>query len=49
MVGDDLEVDIIGARNAGIDQVYFNPEGMPHGEEVSYEISSLAELKDIAQ
>ena len=26
MVGDDLEVDVIGARDSGIDQVYFNPE-----------------------
>jgi putative hydrolase of the HAD superfamily len=47
MVGDDLEVDIIGARDSGIDQVYFNPGSIPHKEKVTYEISSLAELKEI--
>lgn len=44
MVGDDLEVDIMGARNAGVDQVYFNRDGLKHMEEVSYEIRSLKEL-----
>ena len=47
MVGDDLKVDIGGARNAGIDQVYFNPENKPHKEDVTYEINSLIELKQI--
>ena len=32
MIGDDLEADIAGARNFGIDQVYFNPEKIPHSE-----------------
>ena len=44
MVGDDLEADIKGAKNAGIDQVFFNPEKEPHTEEISYEINSLKEL-----
>ncbi len=44
MIGDNLEADIIGARNSGIDQVYFNPEGEPHREEVTFEIQSLKEL-----
>ncbi len=47
MIGDDLVVDILGARNSGIDQVFFNPENIPHRETVTYEISSLSELKDI--
>ena len=47
MIGDDLVVDIMGARDSGIDQVYFNPERIPHREKISYEISSLEELKDI--
>ena len=25
MIGDSYEADIVGARNAGIDQIYFNP------------------------
>lgn len=47
MIGDDLEVDIIGARNFGIDQVYFNPEKTCHNEKITYEISKLAELLEI--
>lgn len=46
MVGDGLEVDIAGARNAGMDQVYFNPLKIPHSHEVTYEIQSLHELKN---
>lgn len=45
MVGDGLEVDIIGARNAGWDAVYFNPDKIQHEEKVTYEIDSLDELK----
>ncbi len=46
MVGDGLEVDVIGARNAGWDAVYFNPDKVEHRESVTYEISSLDELKN---
>lgn len=44
MIGDNLEADIIGARGAGIDQVYFNPERALHGEEITFEIMHLKEL-----
>ncbi len=44
MIGDSLDADIIGARNAGIDQVYFNPNGAPHEEKITCEIKSLKEL-----
>jgi putative hydrolase of the HAD superfamily len=47
MIGDDLVNDIIGAKNAGIDQVYFNPERSEHKEKPSFEISSLLELTEI--
>ncbi len=47
MVGDDLEVDIIGAKNFGLDQVYFNPDKTPHKQKLTYEISSLNDLKEI--
>ena len=47
MIGDALDIDIEGARNAGIDQVYFNPGKLPHSEEVTYEISCLSELQKI--
>lgn len=44
MIGDCLDADIGGARNAGIDQVYFNPKRTPHSETITHEISSLKEL-----
>lgn len=47
MVGDTLDVDIAGARDAGIDQVYFNPAKLPHNEKVTYEINCLSELQKL--
>jgi putative hydrolase of the HAD superfamily len=45
MVGDGLEVDIIGARNAGWSTVYFNPKEIPHSEVITHEIKNLNELR----
>jgi putative hydrolase of the HAD superfamily len=47
MIGDDLLVDIVGARNAGWDQVFFNPGKGDHPEKVTYEIAEMMELVDI--
>lgn len=47
MVGDDLEVDIVGARKFGMDQIFFNPERKPHGEKVTYEVETLKEITQI--
>jgi putative hydrolase of the HAD superfamily len=47
MVGDNLEADVIGAQNAGIDQVFFNPEKKKHPLKATYEISCLSELMEI--
>jgi putative hydrolase of the HAD superfamily len=47
MIGDDLNVDITGARDAGWHQVYFNPQGNQHSEKVTYEIKELKELIQI--
>jgi putative hydrolase of the HAD superfamily len=47
MIGDSLEADILGAKNAGIDQVFFNPERKRHAQQVTYEISCLRELQHI--
>ena len=44
MIGDDLHVDIVGAREAGWDQVFFNPGKGEHEEEVTYEITDLREI-----
>ena len=48
MIGDTLEVDILGAKNMGMDTVYFNP-AKPHNNRVipTYVIGSLNELKTI--
>jgi len=47
MVGDDLEGDIKGAKSAGIDQVFFNPNHQSHQEACTYEIHALKELQQI--
>ncbi|MBI3512004.1 MAG: noncanonical pyrimidine nucleotidase, YjjG family [Bacteroidetes bacterium] len=47
MIGDDLAVDIVGAREAGWDQVFFNPSRGKHSEEVTYEIALLEEMNGI--
>jgi YjjG family noncanonical pyrimidine nucleotidase len=44
MVGDNLLTDIAGARNASIDNVFYNPAKVVHNEQVTYEVSSLKEL-----
>ena len=47
MIGDNLECDVLGAYNAGIDQVYFNPDKRRHFNQITHEISCLSELKNI--
>ncbi|TCO07668.1 YjjG family noncanonical pyrimidine nucleotidase [Natronoflexus pectinivorans] len=46
IIGDSLETDIAGAKNFGLDHVYFNPAATPHNEVVFMEIRSLKELLD---
>ncbi len=47
VIGDSIEADIMGAKKAGIDQVYFNTRQVHHNKEVTYEISDLKALLDI--
>ncbi|MFV0606204.1 MAG: YjjG family noncanonical pyrimidine nucleotidase [Niabella sp.] len=47
MLGDDLEADIIGARKAGLDQVYINHHKKTHNFKPTYEVFSLKELETI--
>jgi len=47
MIGDDLEVDILGAKNVGIDQVFVNYENLFHDQEVTFEITEFLELKNL--
>lgn len=46
MIGDDYEVDILGAESIGMDQVFFDPEQKSQENGSTYRISSLAELKN---
>lgn len=47
MIGDDIEVDILGARSAGMDQMFFNCDQIEHQEETTFEITSMKEIMDI--
>ena len=47
MIGDEMAVDIDGARAAGIDQVFFNPNGEHVGGERTYEVKSLLDIKAV--
>lgn len=44
-IGDSIEADIKGAKNAGMDYVFFNPKKTKHTEAVMFEIADLRELK----
>lgn len=47
MIGDDYEVDILGARSYGIETVWFNPEEKTFDQKQKYMIKDLSELKNI--
>ena len=47
MIGDTIEVDIVGAMNAGIDQVFVNHTGKITDVKPTYTVSSLKELEEI--
>ncbi len=43
MIGDNLEADVYGAKNIGLDAVFFNPDG----QEVPMGIKAVKHLKEI--
>jgi putative hydrolase of the HAD superfamily len=47
MIGDDFEADIIGAMNANMNQVYFNPSNKEVRKEPTHNIQQLVQLLDI--
>lgn len=47
VIGDEMAVDIDGARAAGIDQVFFNPSGKKEEGERTFEVKSLLEIMGI--
>lgn len=46
MVGDDLVVDMEGARNFGMGTMFFNPQGVAHQNDITYEIRSWKEIRN---
>ena len=49
MIGDSYEADIVGAQNAGIDQIYFNPALFHSYKNLAstYNVKNLVEVMDI--
>ncbi len=47
MIGDNVEVDIMGAHNAGLDQVFVNHVNEQPEFSATYTVYSLKELQDI--
>ena len=47
MIGDSLDADIEGARNAEIDHVFFNYENISHQVKPTHEIKCLSELMQL--
>ncbi len=47
MIGDEMAVDIDGARAAGIDQLFFNPNREQVEGDRTYEVHELLEIKEL--
>lgn len=47
MIGDEMAVDVDGARAAGIDQIFFNASGKTVDGERTFEVQNLLEIKGI--
>jgi putative hydrolase of the HAD superfamily len=47
MIGDNIDTDILGAQNAALDHIFFNPNKVRHHHNVTYEIDSLKQLMNI--
>lgn len=46
MIGDALDVDVLGAMNAGMDQVHVNYNDLPQDLKPTYTVRALKELKE---
>lgn len=47
MIGDNFQADILGAKRAGMDVMWFNPHGQEATEAVNYEIHCLRDILQI--
>ena len=45
MIGDDLVVDMEGARNIGMDTMFFNPGEISHNDHVNFEITTWNDIR----
>lgn len=45
MIGDSIEADIRGAKNFGMDAVYFNPKNADLPDDIDHQINQLSELR----
>lgn len=44
MIGDNLVADVMGAKKAGMEAIFFNPNQTKHNVEIDYEIQHLSEI-----
>lgn len=48
MIGDNLQTDISGAHNSGIDQIWYNPEGRGYSDfSPTHTVKVLSEIRNI--
>lgn len=47
MIGDNFEADILGAINAQMDSIFYNPDNIEVTQNPTFEIKRLIELKEI--
>jgi len=47
MIGDSYEADIVGAQNAGIDQIYYHPKTIDKNKPSTFQVKSLEEIMNI--
>lgn len=47
MIGDNLDADVRGAQNAGMDAIFFNPLAQDKPDDVPHMIQDLKELQEI--
>jgi len=47
MIGDDLQVDMAGARLTGMDTLFFNPQRHVHQDDLNHEVHSWHEVMKI--
>ena len=47
MIGDDIAVDILGAKSIGMDQMFFNNDDIPHNNEITFEVKGMEEIIEV--